>query len=130
MLDENMSQVLIHDPTLRDGNHAVRHQLTVDQIAAYAAAADEAGIPSVEVGHGNGLGASSVQVGESAVTDKEMLETARENLRHSKLVVYSMPGFATINKDLKQAIDIGVDVFRVGCHCTEADITQRPSIRW
>jgi len=120
-----MSNILIHDPTLRDGNHAVRHQLDLNQIATYAAAADEARIPSVEVGHGNGLGASSVQVGESAVSDKEMLETARKNLKNSKLAVYCMPGFATINKDLKQAIDIGVDVVRVGSHCTEADITQR-----
>jgi len=52
-------QIIINDPTLRDGNHAVSHQITEEQLAAYASAADKAHIPIVEVGHGNGLGASS-----------------------------------------------------------------------
>lgn len=120
-----MSTVLISDPTLRDGNHAVRHQLNARQIALYAAAADAAGVPIVEVGHGNGLGASSLQVGESLIGDREMLEVARENLVNSKLSIHVIPGFATINKDLKTAIEIGVDLVRVASHCTEADITQR-----
>lgn len=120
-----MSTVLISDPTLRDGNHAVRHQLNARQVALYAAAADAAGVPIVEVGHGNGLGASSLQVGESLIGDREILEVARENLVNSKLSIHVIPGFATINKDLKTAIEIGVDMVRVASHCTEADITQR-----
>ena len=36
-----------------------------------------------------------------------------------------IPGFATIQKDLRLAIDCGVDVIRVAAHCTEADVTQR-----
>ena len=60
-----MKRILISDPTLRDGSHAVKHQLTLEQLSVYASAADKAGIPIVEVGHGNGLGASSLQVGES-----------------------------------------------------------------
>lgn len=119
-----MADILISDPTLRDGNHAIRHRLSCQQIAAYAAAADAARIPIVEVGHGNGLGASSLQVGESAVDDAEMLATARKHLTHAKLGIHVMPGFATVNKDLKRAIDLGVDVFRVAAHCTEADVTQ------
>ena len=118
-------KVLISDPTLRDGNHAVKHQLTEKQIARYAAAAEAAHVPIVEVGHGNGLGASSLQVGESAVDDVTMLKAARAELSGSKLGIHVMPGFATINKDIKKALEIGVDVFRVGAHCTEADITQR-----
>lgn len=120
-----MSKVLVSDPTLRDGNHAVEHKLRVEMIAAYAAAADAAHVPIVEVGHGNGLAASSMQVGESLVSDREMLTVARKNLPHSKLGIHVMPGFATIERDLKPALDIGVDVVRVACHCSEADITQR-----
>jgi 4-hydroxy 2-oxovalerate aldolase len=120
-----MKHILISDPTLRDGNHAVAHQLSASQIAIYAAAADKAKVPIVEVGHGNGLGASSLQVGQSAVDDVTMLETARKHLTNSKLGIHVIPGFATINRDLKKAIEIGVDVIRVASHCTEADITQR-----
>ncbi len=120
-----MKSILISDPTLRDGNHAVAHQLNLQQIASYAIAANNAGVPIVEVGHGNGLGASSMQVGESLESDLDMLETARKNLTTSKLGIHVIPGFATIKKHLATAIDIGVDVVRVASHCTEADITQR-----
>lgn len=120
-----MKDILISDPTLRDGNHAVAHQLSAKQVAIYAAAADKAGVPIVEVGHGNGLGASSLQVGESLESDTVLLETARKHLTKSKLSIHVIPGFATIKRDLVRAIDIGVDVIRVASHCTEADITQR-----
>lgn len=120
-----MRKILISDPTLRDGNHAVAHQLSAKQVAVYAQAADKAGVPIVEVGHGNGLGASSLQVGESLEDDFTLLSVARENLDNSKLGIHVIPGFATINRDLKKAIEIGVDVIRVASHCTEADITQR-----
>lgn len=117
--------ILISDPTLRDGNHAVAHQLTAKQIAIYAKAANAAKVPIVEVGHGNGLGASSLQVGISAEMDEVLLEAARNELTNSKLGVHIIPGFATINKDLRKAIEIGVDIIRVASHCTEADLTQR-----
>jgi 4-hydroxy 2-oxovalerate aldolase len=120
-----MPHVLISDPTLRDGNHAVSHKLNADQIAAYAMAADAAGVPVVEVGHGNGLGASSLQVGLAAISDAEMLRTAKEHLLHSKLAVHVIPGFATVKRDVMQAIDLGVDVLRIASHCTEADTTQQ-----
>lgn len=118
-------RILISDPTLRDGNHAVAHQLNVNQVRAYCIAADAAGVPVVEVGHGNGLGASSLQVGLAAVDDETMLRVARENLKNSKLGIHVIPGFATIDRDLEHAIDYGVDVFRIASHCTEADITER-----
>jgi len=116
-------KILIQDSTLRDGNHAIRHQLSLNDIANYCKAADSAGIPIIEVGHGNGLGASSLQVGLSRCSDEAMLRVARENLKTSKLAVHIMPGFATIERDFAPAIDQGVDLARVGCHCTEADIT-------
>ncbi|MBV5330128.1 MAG: 4-hydroxy-2-oxovalerate aldolase [Chlorobium sp.] len=118
-------KIVISDPTLRDGNHAIRHELTVEQIAAYCKAADVAGVSIVEVGHGNGLGASSLQLGESATPDHLALATARANLAESKLGIHVIPGFATIERDLKPALDLGVDVVRIASHCTEADICER-----
>ena len=120
-----MKSILISDPTLRDGNHAIGHQLSAEQISAYCASADAAGIPIVEVGHGNGIGASSLQLGVSKTEDSETLRVARESLTKSMLGIHVIPGFATIEKDLKPAIDAGVDVVRVASHCSEADITER-----
>jgi len=54
-----------------------------------------------------------------------MLRTARQCLRNTRLSVHVIPGFATIQREIANAIDLGVDLFRIGCHCTEADITQR-----
>lgn len=120
-----MREILITDPSLRDGNHAVQHSLTIEQVVAYCDAADAARVPIVEVGHGNGIGASSLQLGESPSPDADLLGAAREHLPHSKLGIHMIPGFATIDKDLRGAIDAGVDVIRVASHCTEADLTER-----
>lgn len=120
-----MKKILISDPTLRDGNHAVSHQLNADNFAKYCNAADAAGIPIVEVGHGNGLGASTILVGEAKLSDEHILTISRENLKNSKLGVLAVPGFCTIKKHLTQAVELGVDVFRVASHCTEANVTQR-----
>lgn len=117
--------IYVHDVSLRDGSHAISHKLNKEQILMYCQAAEKAGVPSMEVGHGNGLGASSIQVGFSRLEDFEMLTIARENLANTKLAIHVMPGFSTINKDLKRAFDIGVDLVREACHCTEADITER-----
>lgn len=118
-------KLLICDPTLRDGNHAVRHQLSRESFVAYCKAAEAAGVPIVEVGHGNGLGASSMLVGECRLSDDEILSVSRANLSKSRLAIHVIPGFCTIKNDLAKAVDAGVDVFRIASHCTEADITDR-----
>ncbi|MEU0770649.1 4-hydroxy-2-oxovalerate aldolase [Streptomyces albogriseolus] len=119
-----MPVVTLHDSTLRDGQHAVRHQLDRQQIQAYAAAVDAAGVPVVEVGHGNGLGASSLQVGRSKLSDDEMLTAAREAMPYSSLAALLLPGWGT-TADLRNAVRLGVDVVRVAAHCTEATVTER-----
>ena len=119
------SDLLFFDSTMRDGSHAIGHQLTKENISDYCVRADEAGLHTVIVGHGNGLGASSLQVGLSKLTDEEMLTTARENLKSTKLGVFLIPGFGTIKDDLSPAIKIGVDLVCVASHCTEADVTRQ-----
>ena len=117
--------IIICDATLRDGSHAYSHQINLDQVKSYAAAAEVAGFSYLEVGHGNGLGASSLQVGESLVPEREMLYAAKGCLKNTKLSVHVIPGFATIKREIVNALEVGVDLFRIGCHCTEADISQR-----
>ncbi|GAB3137674.1 4-hydroxy-2-oxovalerate aldolase [Micromonospora sonneratiae] len=119
-----MKNIVIYDPTLRDGQHAVRHQLGTVALRRYAQAADAAGIPVVEVGHGNGLGASSLQVGQAAVSDDEMLSAVREALRNSMMGVFMLPGWGT-SADLRRAIAHGADVVRIGVHATETSLAER-----
>jgi len=118
-----MKKIIITDSSLRDGNHSVKHTISLDSIERYCQFADNAGIPIVEVGHGNGLAASSLLIGKSPNTDKEMLTIARKTLKHSKLGIHTIPGLTTLN-DTKKAIDYGVDVFRVATHCTEATLSK------
>ena len=118
------SKIEVYDPTLRDGNHAVKHSLTLHNIKTYCEAVDGLGLAVVEVGHGNGLGASSLQLGLAAHSDEELLRCARENLKKTMLGVHVIPGFARID-DIRMAVDAGVDVVRVASHCTEADLCQR-----
>lgn len=117
--------IMFFDATLRDGSHAVKHQIGTDVVADYCRAIDDAGIYSVIVGHGNGLGASSLQVGLSKHTDHELIQTARKHLHKTKLGVYMIPGFGTIEDNLLPAIEDGVDLYKIGCHCTEADTTKQ-----
>jgi 4-hydroxy 2-oxovalerate aldolase len=120
-----MKNIIISDPSLRDGNHCVKHKISLDSVARYCKFADSANIPIVEVGHGNGIGAASLLIGLMPHTDIQMLQVARENLHKSKLGVHVIPGMATINKDIGPAIDVGVDVFRIASHVTEANLTQK-----
>ena len=118
-----MKNIIITDSSLRDGNHAVKHTITLDSIERYCQFADQVGIPIVEVGHGNGLAASSLLIGKSPNTDKEMLMTAKKNLKKSKLGIHTIPGLSTVD-DAMAASDYGVDVFRVATHCTEATLSK------
>lgn len=120
-----MSDVLIIDSTLRDGSHAIRHQFSAKNIKDYAKGAQLAKIPILIVGHGNGLGASSLQLGQSLLSDRVMLKTAKKQLSRTKLGAFLIPGFGTIKNDLEPAIEIGVDVLMVASHCTEANVTRQ-----
>jgi 4-hydroxy 2-oxovalerate aldolase len=119
-----MKNIVISDPSLRDGNHSVKHSIKLSSIEKYCIFAEEANIPIVEVGHGNGLGASSILIGECLHSDYEILSTARKHLKNSKLSVHSIPGISTIKDDIQPAIDCGVDIFRIATHCTEATLSK------
>jgi 4-hydroxy 2-oxovalerate aldolase len=116
---------LLYDVTLRDGNHALRHNLSSNFVSNYCEIADKSGVWAVEVGHGNGLGASSFLVGKSLESDIELLTSARNKLQRTKLAVHAIPGFATIKRDLIPAIDVGVDIFRIATHVTEASVAEK-----
>ena len=117
--------VRLYDVTLRDGNHALRHTLSPSFVAKYCKLAELSDVWAVEVGHGNGLGASSLLVGKSTHSDLELLSQARQSLEKVLLGVHAIPGFATLKRDLIPAVDLGVDLFRIATHVTEADTAEK-----
>ncbi len=120
-----MNNIRFFDSTLRDGSHAVSHKISAEQIREYCENIDGAGLYTVIVGHGNGIGASSHQVGFSAVSDFETISIAKQALKKTRLGIFFIPGFATIKDDLEPAIKLGVDLVCVASHCTEADTTEQ-----
>jgi 4-hydroxy 2-oxovalerate aldolase len=44
-----MKNIILSDHTLRDGNHAVSHKISLSQIEKYCQFAESANIPIVEV---------------------------------------------------------------------------------
>lgn len=119
-----MSAITIADSTLRDGSHAKRHQITVDEVRRVAAALDGAGVPIIEVSHGDGLGGSSFNYGLSETDEFELIAAAASEIRRSKLAVLLLPGIG-VKDDLVRAQQLGATVARVATHCTEADIAEQ-----
>jgi 4-hydroxy 2-oxovalerate aldolase len=118
--------VRIHDVTLRDGNHACGHSINPELVRRYCDLAIKAGVDELEVGHGNGLGASTLQVGQAKHPDSHNVCLAAETLNGSrvKLCVFMIPGWGTLDH-LESVLAYKPDIVRVGCHCTEADTTKR-----
>jgi len=114
--------IFIQDVTLRDGMHAVRHRMAVEDVARIVTALDEAGVDAIEVAHGDGLAGGSVNYGPGSHTDWAWLEAAAGAIRHARLTTLLLPGVGTIH-ELKRAYDLGVRSVRIATHCTEADIS-------
>ena len=117
-------RVTLHDMTLRDGMHPKRHQMTLQQMIDVATGLDEAGIPLIEVTHGDGLGGSSVNYGFPAHTDEEYLGTVIPRMKNAKVSALLLPGIGTVDH-LRMAKDLGVNTIRVATHCTEADVSEQ-----
>jgi len=112
------------DTTLRDGSHAMRHQFTSEQVRQVAIALDKAGVPVLEVTHGDGLSGSSIQYGFSLTDEMDLIEEARNAVTKAKIAALLLPGVGT-RKELKDAIGRGIQVVRIATQCTEADISQQ-----
>lgn len=121
-------KVAVHDMTLRDGMHPKRHQMTLDQMTQIATGLDRAGVPYIEVTHGDGLGGSSVNYGFPAHTDEQYLGAVIPLMKQAKISALLIPGIGTVDH-LMMAKELGVHTIRVATHCTEADVSEQHIIK-
>ena len=120
----NGKKVTLHDMSLRDGMHAKRHQISLDEMVRIASGMDAAGMPLIEVTHGDGLGGASVNYGFPAHSDEEYLKAVVPKMKNAKISALLLPGIGTVDH-LKMAKDCGVSTIRVATHCTEADVSEQ-----
>jgi len=119
-----MSSTIFYDVTLRDGSHANRHSFNTEFCDSYIDLAYAAGIRHIELGHGNGLGGSSLHIGKLKEPDiYQIIGEKKRQYNDLNFGVHVIPGLATFD-DIEVASDMGVSIFRVASHCTEADTTE------
>lgn len=118
------TKITVHDMTLRDGMHPKRHQMSLEQMTTIAKGLDAAGVPLIEVTHGDGLGGSSVNYGFPAHSDAEYLSAVIPLMKRAKVSALLLPGIGTVDH-LKLAKELGVHTIRVATHCTEADVSEQ-----
>lgn len=117
-------KIRIHDMCLRDGMHAKRHQITLDEMVAVATGLDQAGVPLIEVTHGDGLDGASINYGFPLHSDEEYLRAVIPKLKQATVSCLLVPGIGTVD-GLKMAADLGIGCVRVATHCTEADVAEQ-----
>ena len=123
-MDSHKKKITVHDMCLRDGMHAKRHQITVNEMVKISKAMDEAGIPMIEVTHGDGLGGASVNYGFPTAKDEEYLTAVCKEMKNAKISALLLPGIGTVDH-IRMAVDCGISTIRIATHCTEADISQQ-----
>ncbi len=110
------------DTSLRDGSHHKRHRFTAEEVRSVVAALDEAGVPVIEVAHGDGLGGSSFTYGFSRTPEQDLIATAARTAKRARIAVLMLPGVG-VKDDILVAQDNGASICRIATHCTEADIS-------
>lgn len=110
-----MIQSNVLDVTLRDGSYELDFQFSEEDVAQVGNALVKAGIQYVELGHGQGLNASSEQHGVAKCSDLEYLLAAEKNLKSAKYGFFCIPGIARL-EDLDLLKNHGGSFVRVGAN--------------
>ena len=86
------------DVTMRDGSYGIMHQYTKEQVAQITKGLSQAGVKLIEVGHGDGVGGSTITYGRSLLSEEEMFRTAAENKGDTELMLVCIPGIGTMEE--------------------------------
>lgn len=108
----------ILDATIRDGSYAVDFKFTCNDVKHICERLEKLNIEYIEIGHGQGLNASSVEHGLALHTDVEYMNAASEVLVNSKFGFFCIPGIARL-ADLQLAKDGGCSFVRIGVNADQ-----------
>lgn len=108
------------DTTIRDGSYAIDFKFTCDDVIDIAKKSEKLGFEFIEIGHGQGLNASSPEHGISLHTDVEYMRAAKSNVMNAKLGIFCIPGIARI-EDLHIAKEHGMSFVRVGVNVDQPE---------
>ena len=118
-----MNKTKILDCTVRDGSYAVNFKFTCTDVKNIVARLVRLGIEYIEIGHGQGLNASSPERGVSLYNDEEYLDAAMSVAGDSKIGVFCIPGIARM-EDLQMAKEHGASFIRIGVTIDNVDKAQ------
>lgn len=119
-----MKAARVTDSSLRDGSHALHHHMSAEMVRRVARALDEAGVPVIEVGHGDGLDGSSIQTGPSSVPEMQLIAEAAAVCRQARIATMVLPGIGTA-AHVEEAAARGARILRIATLCTEADLSHQ-----
>lgn len=103
----------ILDTTIRDGSYAVDFKISCTDVEQLIEKDEKLGIKYIEIGHGLGLNASSMEHGFSLHTDIEYMQAAQSKIINAKYGFFCIPDIARF-EDLKLAKEHGVSFVRIG----------------
>ncbi len=101
------------DCTLRDGSYATNFQFSARDTRHICRQLEKSGVRTIEVGHGLGLGASSLKYGVAFETDCDYLEAAASVLSESQFGAFFIPGIGS-KEDIQNARNLGINFIRIG----------------
>ncbi|NEO12167.1 MULTISPECIES: 4-hydroxy-2-oxovalerate aldolase [unclassified Moorena] len=101
------------DCTLRDGSYATNFQFSARDTRKICQHLEAAGIKMIEVGHGLGLGASSLRYGVAFESDEDYLKAATTALHKAQFGAFFIPGIGSADH-IRQAQALGMDFIRIG----------------
>ena len=113
----------ILDTTIRDGSYAVDFKFSCTDVQEIAKKLEKLGLEYIEIGHGQGLNASSPKHGVALHSDVEYMEAARSVLKNAKFGFFCIPGLARI-EDLHLAKEHGVSFIRIGVNADQPELAK------
>ena len=110
----------ILDTTVRDGSYSVNFKFSCEDVKEIVTKLEKLNMDYIEIGHGLGLDASSLEYGYSLHTDVEYMKVASENIKNTPFGFFCIPGIAKL-ESLKIAKEHGVSFVRVGVNANELE---------